>query len=306
MYRKALLGSTRLDILSYISSMEEDREIVEEVIECLIAHVKGLIHSKLIPEEEGEKILKALEELRASKEALFSIEAEDIHEAIEIYLKEKLGKTGGYLPLGRSRNDHVVCALRLKAKKALVEEIGLILELRKALIKKAEENVYTLMPLFTHLQPAQPSTFAHYLSAIIEELEDITKILFSGLGIVDKSSLGAGAIGGTSVLLDRGYMGGILFSDIITNSLYATSSRTFLLYSCFLSVLISIALSRIAEDFVIFSTPNFGYIKLPNEHLSTSSMMPQKKNPVTMEVARAWAGEAIGHLVAMMSILKAF
>lgn len=137
MYRKALLGSTRLDILSYISSMEEDREIVEEVIECLIAHVKGLIHSKLIPEEEGEKILKALEELRASKEALFSIEAEDIHEAIEIYLKEKLGKTGGYLPLGRSRNDHVVCALRLKAKKALVEEIGLILELRKALIKKA-------------------------------------------------------------------------------------------------------------------------------------------------------------------------
>ncbi|AFK21965.1 argininosuccinate lyase [Pyrococcus sp. ST04] len=304
MYRKALLGETNELALKYISSMEEDREIVGEVIECLIAHVKGLLHSELIPPDKGELILMELLELKKNPEPLFSIEAEDIHEAVEIYLKKKIGGDEGYLPLGKSRNDHVACALRLKTKKILKEQIKEVLSLRKVLIEKAKENLQTLMPSFTHLQPAQPSTFAHYLCSIVETLEMYTDMLFFALKVVDKSPLGAGAIGGTTVPLDREYIGKLLFSSVVENSIYATSSRDFLAVACSADVLLSISLSRVAEDLIIFSTPNFNYIQLPREHLATSSMMPQKKNPVTMEVARAWGGEALGHFVALMTILK--
>ncbi|ASJ15962.1 argininosuccinate lyase [Thermococcus chitonophagus] len=299
MYRKALLGDTTSFVLDYISSMEEDREIVVEVIECLEAHVESISH--LIPQEAKKKILKALKELKENPGVLFNIEAEDVHEAIEIYLRDKIGEAEGYLALGKSRNDHVACALRLKVKKLLKEQIKELQELKRVLVEKAKENLNTIMPSFTHLQPAQPSTFAHYLSHIIELVNLYIDFLEFALGRLDESPLGAGAVGGTSVPLNRE---NTLFSRIAENSIYATSSRDFLLLACSIDVSLSIALSRIAEDLVVFSTPNFNYVELPKEHLATSSMMPQKKNPVTMEVARAWAGEALGHFVAMATILK--
>lgn len=305
MYRKNLLGNADLNILTYTSSMEEDREIVNEVIESLIAHVRVLTAQELIPAEKGGKILEKLKKLLQNPSPLFSINAEDVHEAIEIYLKEKLGEDEGYLALGKSRNDHISAALRLKTKKLLIEQLKELINLRKVLLEKAEEHICTIMPAFTHLQPAQPSTFAHYLCYIEDVLADYTKSLFSVLDIVDRSPLGGGAAGGTSVPLNREALADELFSGIVLNSIKATSSRDFLSIASSMDVNLSVFLSRMAEDIVIFSTPQFDYLVLPKEHLATSSMMPQKKNPVTLEIARAWGSESIGHLTALLGILKA-
>ncbi|HDD31640.1 MAG TPA: argininosuccinate lyase, partial [Thermococcus litoralis] len=146
MYRNPLLGDVDFNILAYTSSMEDDKEIVSEVIETLIAHVKVLTTQGLIPAEKGHKILKELKKLLQNPSPLFSINAEDVHEAIEIYLKEKLGKDEGYLALGKSRNDHVSAALRLKTKKLLIEQLKELITLRKVLLEKAEEHIYTIMP----------------------------------------------------------------------------------------------------------------------------------------------------------------
>lgn len=305
MYRKNLLGDADFNILTYTSSMEDDKEIVSEVVESLIAHVKVLTTQGLIPAEKGHRILKELKKLLQNPSPLFSINAEDVHEAIEIYLKEKLGKDEGYLALGKSRNDHVSAALRLKTKKLLIEQLKELINLRKILLEKAEEHICTIMPAFTHLQPAQPSTFAHYLCYIEEVLADYTKSLFFALEVVDNSPLGGGAVGGTSVPLDRKALANELFSGIVINSIKATSGRDFLSITSSMDVNLSVFLSRIAEDIVIFSTPQFDYLVLPKEHLATSSMMPQKKNPVTIEIARAWGAESIGHLTALLGILKA-
>jgi len=152
------------------------------------------------------------------------------------------------------------------------------------------------------MQPAQPSTFAHYLCAIDETLSDYAYAMKAVILITDKSPLGSGAVASTGVPLNREEMAEGLFSRIAENSLYATSSRDFLSLACSIEVSLSVFFSRIASDVIFFSS--LGYFSLAEEHLATSSMMPQKKNAVTMEVIRAWGGEALGHLVALMSILK--
>ena len=305
MYRKALLGKVDEDLLKYTSSMEDDRNLVEEVIEILIAHVKYLTDEKLIPYEAGDRIKRELEKLRKNPEQLFDIEAEDIHEAVEIYLNEKLGSIAGYLPLGRSRNDHVAAALRLKTKKFLLEEIKLLHELRCVLLRRAEGYTDAIMPAFTHLQPAQPITFAHYLCHFEEILRDYSTLLSNILDIVDKSPLGSGAVGGTRVPLDREKLGRALFSDIVKNTLTGVSSRDFMYLAGAINASLSTSLSRIAEDMIVFSTPQFDYLIVPEEHLATSSMMPQKRNLATMEIARAWAGKCAGHLVSLLAVHKA-
>lgn len=304
MYREALLGGIDQKTLSYISSMEEDREIAGEVIEALLAHLEELKAAGLIEGEKADAIAAELKKLLEDPSPLFEVDAEDVHEAIEILLRQRLGTIEGYLPLGKSRNDHVAAALRLKTKKLLTEQLREIIKLRLVLLERAESYVNVPMPAFTHLQPAQPSTFAHYLLAIEEGLADYTRALLAARALTDRSPLGAGAVGGTSVPLNRERLGKSLFSDTVVNSVYATSSRDFLAVACSIDASLSVFISRIAEDFVVFSTPNFDYLELPNEHLATSSMMPQKRNPATMEITRAWGGEAIGHLTALLSILK--
>lgn len=304
MYREALLGDTSELTLSYISSMDEDRELVGEIIEALFAHLRELREGGLVSGKKASAIEAELKKLLNDPSPLFGVEAEDVHEAIEVFLRERLGSLEGYLPLGKSRNDHVAAALRLKTKRLLLEQLRELIKLRFVLIDKAEEYTDVPMPAFTHLQPAQPSTFAHYLLSIEEGLADYTEAVQTALKVADRSPLGAGAVGGTSVPLNRERLGSSLFSGTVVNSIYATSSRDFLTLACAIDASLSVFISRIAEDFVVFSTPNFDYIELPKEHLATSSMMPQKRNPVTMEIARAWGGEAIGHLTALLAVLK--
>jgi argininosuccinate lyase len=299
MYRKKLLGEKNRWLEGYASSMDEDREIAHEVIEVLIAHVNALRY--ILPKGVVEDALRELERLVQDPSPLFAIEAEDVHEAIEVYLSARI-EGSGYVPLGRSRNDHVAAALRLKVKRELEKEVKEISALREVVLSLAEKNLESFMPLFTHTQPAQPSTFAHYLCAIDETLSDYIYAMKAAVFITDKSPLGSGAVASTSVPLNREEMAEGLFSRIAENSLYATSSRDFLALACSVEASLAVFFSRIASDVIFFSS--LGYVSLAEEHLATSSMMPQKKNAVTMEVTRAWGGEAMGHLMAIMSILK--
>lgn len=306
-YRKPLLGETDESILKYISSIKDDTAIVHEVLEVLIIHVHHLMRKDIIPQDIGKKIIDILLELYRDPSPLFSMNVEDVHEAIELYLEKELGRDAGWLAIAKSRNDHVAAAIRLKTKKLLIRLINELLKFRASLLQKAKQHLETLMPAFTHLQPAQVSTYAHYLMYVEEILAIYTKLLlFIARAVIDRSPLGAGAATTTTVPIDRyelAYEAG--FKDLVINSIAATGSREFLAIVTAISTCLAVFVSRIAEDMIIFSTPQFNYLNPDSRHLATSSIMPHKKNLVTMEITRAWGGEAIGHLTALLSILKA-
>ena len=271
-----------------------------------MARIKALVESNVVPRSEGEKILSCLEELKKEpKKLLGYAEAEDVFEAIEIYLQSRIGSAAGWFSLGRSRNDHIAAVLRLKTKKSLAKVMLLLIELRRTLIKKARAYSSALFPAYTHTREAQPITFGHYLLSIEEELEDHYYLLEKTIEIVDVMPLGAGAVGGTTVNLDRERIAQELgFAKHSRNTLYMVSSRGFLILSlAFITSLLAF-LSRVAQDLVILSSKRYSIIKIPNKHAATSSIMPHKINPATLEILRARAGESIGLLVAAIDIYR--
>lgn len=303
--REPLLGRDSLSW--YTSSLEDDREIVVEVLEVERAHVSHLVQRNLVPAQEGEKILGVLEELAKDPEQLFrEKDAEDVFEALELVLERRLGSSAGWLSLGRSRNDHIAAVLRLKIKRMVLKTMSQILGLRRTLLDKALEKASTIFPSYTHAREAQPITFGHYLISIEEELDDHYHMLEASLGVVDTCPLGAGAVGGTTVEIDRELLAKSLgFSGHSRNTLYLVSSRSFLTIP--LSVVVSLAtsLSRVASDLMAWSSKTYGMISLPPRHTATSSIMPHKINPVTLEILRARSGEAVGLLAAVMSMYRA-
>lgn len=305
LYREPLLG--RESASWYISSMGDDQKIVREVLEVEIARVRNLVAKGLIPGREGEEILRHLEDLARNPEALFEYrEAEDIFEAIEIHLQRVLGPQAGWFSLGRSRNDHVAAVLRLKAKRYILSIMEKILLLRKILVRKAIDHASQLFPSYTHAREAQPITFGHYLLSIDEELEDHYRMFEEALKIVDLSPIGAGAIGGTTVEIDREEVARSLgFSKHSRNTLYMVSSRGFLLLSASIAASLGAYLSRVANDLILFSSKPYGLVEIPSRHAATSSIMPHKVNPVTLEILRARAGESIGLLTSIMEIYRA-
>ncbi|RSN78015.1 MAG: argininosuccinate lyase [Thermoproteota archaeon] len=301
LYRKALLGDTEKKILEFTSSIDIDRHFVEEAVDVMRAHVEHLISINAIPEEAGRKVLVALESV--SKEDLLSRKAEDIFEAMEEYLKERVGEDFGWISIGRSRNDHVAAVLRLLTRKYITRIIEEILNLRATLLHAASENLYTLFPSFTHMQPAQISTAAHYLTYIEEELSFYTRLLLDVLELVNRSPLGAAAVTSTLVDIDREELASSLhFSGVVKNSLLATGSRDFIHIVSSILTSLSVFLSRVAEDMIFFSFSSL--IDAPREHMATSSLMPHKKNLVTMELVRAWGGKAIGLLTSILAVEK--
>lgn len=305
MYRKELLGEAPRSIVEYTSSMDEDRVIAREVVELLLAHVRHLVERGFIPEGPGERITNELLRLVKDPSPLFGYEAEDVHEALELYLAEKLGRDAGWVGLAKSRNDHVAAAIRLKLKRMLVKLLRELNALRRTLLQVAERTADALMPSFTHAQPAQPTTFAHYLLHIEEVLATYADMLIKTYDIVDRSPLGACACTGTTVEIDRRRLAELAgFRDIVLNTLAATSSREFMTLPAHVVTDVAVYLSRVAEDLITWASPAYSYVEAPPEHLATSSMMPHKKNLVTMEVVRAWGGEAVGHLVSMLAVIK--
>ncbi|MEM1758975.1 MAG: lyase family protein [Acidilobaceae archaeon] len=305
MYRRILLGPINESILDYISSLEEDKLIVCEVLEVLEAHVNELKDSNSIPPHVANEIISEIRILKSDPSPLFSTSSEDVHESIELYMRNKLGDKAGYLALGRSRNDHVAAALRLKLSRLVLEELRVLISLRRSLLSMAKNYLDTLIPLYTHFYPAQLSTLAHYLLYIDEMLSTYVEAILKVLELTFKSPLGSGPVAGVMTPINRERLASILFGGkLVYNTLYASSSRDFMLLLLAINASLMTSISRIVEDLILLSTPYIGFFILPSEHLSTSSIMPHKRNPVTLEVARAKAGEAIGNFVVVASILK--
>jgi len=305
LYREPLLGPTRAEILEYTSSMEEDKLIACEVLEVLEAHVEELKALNAIPGSSADRILDELRALKENPGELFHYKAEDVHEAIEIHLYSRLGAEAGYLALGRSRNDHVAAALRLKVARMLLLESLEMLRLRRILLSRALQYLEEPLPLYTHMRPAQVSTVAHYLLYIDELLATYLNLIPALIEVTLRSPQGSGPAAGVMTPLDRRRLASRLFGErLVYNTFYATTSRDFMLLALAFNVSLLTSLSRIAEDLVVLSSPQIGYFKLPEEHLATSSIMPHKRNPATLEIARAKAGELLGYFVSVVSILK--
>uniref|UniRef100_A0A7J3ZII8 Argininosuccinate lyase n=1 Tax=Fervidicoccus fontis TaxID=683846 RepID=A0A7J3ZII8_9CREN len=304
MYRKAGFKEADEKITEYTSSITLDREILEETLLVLISHTLHLVERRVIPLDAGRRIVRTLLELYLRREDLeWSRTYEDIHEAVEAYLTKKLGEEAGYASLGRSRNDHVAAVLRLKLARSLIALAKEVIALRETLIRRAKEHAGEVFVLHTHFQPAQTITFGHYLLSIEEELSDIIDMMIEDVELVLKSPLGAAAGAGTSVPIDRRVLAlQTGFKDVVINSVYATSSRTFFIRA--LSPILSLAVlySRISTDFYLWSHPSLSLVTPPETHVQTSSIMPHKRNPASLEVVRARCIDVVGEFFNVIAI----
>lgn len=290
------------------ASLPVDKNLYAQDIEGSKAHAKMLAGKGIISAEDEAAIREGLDAIKADIEAgnfNFDINDEDIHMSIESELTRRIGDAGKRLHTGRSRNDQVATDTRLFAKHCASELLAANNDLRKALIKQAEENIDVILPGYTHMQHAQPVLFAHHMLAYVSMLErDCTRIK-NAKAAADANPLGCAALAGTTYPLDREATTKELgFDHAITNSLDAVSDRDFvldLLYACSVS---SLHLSRLCEEIVLWSTAEFGFITLSDSYSTGSSIMPNKKNPDFAELIRGKSGRVVGDLVAMMVTLK--
>jgi len=305
MYRSRL-GTDLSDItLDYVSSINDDSEIAMYDILGSQAHSLMLFQNNIITKTDAKKILSALEHLK--KEKLDSSSgAEDIHELIESLVIKKAGMaSGGKMHTARSRNDQVVLDIRMKVRDDINIICNCLLDTIEALVSVAKNHQKTIMPLYTHLQQAQAGLFSHYLLAHADALSRDFERLYGTFQRVNQSPLGAGPVGGTSIPIDRQSTAKMLgFDKVVENSIDATSTRDFVAeYVAMISILMT-NLSKIAEDFVIWSTSEFSFIELADEFTSPSSVMPQKKNPDILELTRGKTAEVIGNLTAILTTIK--
>ncbi len=290
------------------ASLPVDRQMYEEDIAGSIAHARMLERQGIINAMDASDIEEGLEEVKAlidSGAFPFDINDEDIHMSVERALTERVGEAGGRLHTGRSRNDQVITDTRLLAKKFCLELMKGNVELRRALIDQAEQHPDTIMPGFTHLQHAQPVLFAHHMLAYYWMFQrDFARLSFA-YEQADESPLGSAALAGTTYPLDRQMTARDLgFSGVTANSLDANSNRDFLFdldHACTVAMM---HLSRLAEEIVLWSTSEFGFITLSDRYSTGSSIMPQKKNPDFAELIRGKSGRVVGDYVALFTMMK--
>ncbi len=291
----------------FTSSLAVDMNFAQEDVEGSIAHARMLAKQGLLTKKEAEEITAALEEAKEllKKNGLPLDPAhEDIHPNIEKFVTAKT-KAGEKLHSGRSRNDQIATDLRLAIRKNLLEVEEKIAGLQKALLAQAEKHTHTVMPSYTHTQHAQATSWAHYLLAYSDQLSRDLERINQARARVNKSPLGSCAIAGSTLPLDRDYAAKLLgFDGLIENSLDATGSRDFLLDALSALSILMIDLSRISQDLILFSTYEYGMVSLPEEYCSTSSAMPQKKNPDTLELIRGKTSTVIGNLNQALYCLK--
>ena len=305
MYRSRL-GNDLSDItLDYVSSIKDDSSIALYDILGSQAHVLMLFKNKIIIKNDAKKILIALEDLKKEKFDESS-GAEDIHELIEALVIKKAGlASGGKMHTARSRNDQVAVDIRMKIRDDLNILCSSLLDTIEALVSLAKNHQKTIMPLYTHLQQAQVGLFSHYLIAQADILFRDFERLYFVFDHINQNPLGSGPVGGTSIPIDRHITTLLLgFDKIVENSIDATSSRDFVAEYISMITILMTNLSKIAEDFVIWSTSEFSFIELSDEFTSPSSVMPQKKNPDILELTRGKTAEIIGNLTAILSTIK--
>ena len=306
MYRSRL-GKDLDDItLSYVSSIKDDSDIAFYDIIGSEAHVIMLYENKLLSKTETKKILTALEELKGGNISQPDFEPEDIHELIESLVIKKTGiENGGKMHTARSRNDQVALDIRLKIRDDINILLQCLVETISTLLKTAQENTKTIMPLYTHLQQAQVGVFSHYLLSYADSLlRDLDRFM-SLYDRVNQSPLGAGPVGGTSLPIDRDSTAKLLgFSSLVENSIDATSTRDFVAEYVANSAIMMTNLSRLSEDFIIWSSAEFSFIELSDDFTSPSSVMPQKKNPDILELTRGKTSQVIGYLTSILTTTK--
>ena len=293
--------------VDYVESLSYDRRLYKYDIIGSLAHAAMLVRQKFITESEFRAIEKGLNEIREEIEAgrfEFDKAAEDIHMAIEAALIKKVGEPGAKLHTGRSRNDQVATDMRLWLRDQIDTLRKGIVRLQQAFVRLAEKHTDDLMPAYTHLQRAQPIVIAAYLLSFVEQLERDSVRLGNCHDLLNASPLGAGAIAGSTLAIDRKSTAQELgFAGVAANSIDAVSDRDFCAELIFDCALVAAHLSRFAEDWILFSTNSF--VRVDDAFCTSSSMMPQKRNPDVLELMRGKTGSVYGSLMAMLTILKA-
>ncbi len=270
------------------------------------AHARMLARQGIITPEEGEQLVQGLAQiLQEYEQGSFPAQGEDVHLAVERRLTELVGEVGKKLHTARSRNDQVATDLRLYLREAIDGIAEQLRQLQQVLCGVAAAHVETLLPGYTHLQRAQPVSLAHHLLAYFEMFQRDRQRLGEIRRRVNVSPLGAGALAGTTFPIDREYTAELLgFAGVCANSLDAVSDRDFVVEFLAAASLILVHLSRMAEELILWSSQEFGFIQWQDSCATGSSMMPQKKNPDVPELVRGKTGRVFGHLQAMLVVLK--
>ena len=296
------------DHSSYTVSHHYDRRLYRHDIAGSVAHVRMLAAQKIIAADEAEAIVGGLETVRGEIESgafPWRDELEDVHMNVERRLFEHIGDVAGKLHTARSRNDQVALDMRMYAREAITGVLAAIRELRQALVRKAADHTAVIMPGYTHLQRAQPVYFAHHMLAYFEMLGRDAERFRQAYDRADVMPLGSGALAGVTYPIDREYVARELgFGAISLNSMDAVSDRDFVLDFHAAASTCMVHLSRMAEELVIWSTEEFGFVRLHDDYTTGSSMMPQKRNPDFAELARGKTGRVFGHLIALLTVLK--
>ena len=293
---------------TFNSSISIDSRMYKEDIEGSLAHVKMLGKQGIIPSEDSKKIIEGLKEIliRIDNGTIqIDKDAEDIHSFVESILTYYIGDEGKKLHTGRSRNDQVTLDTKLYLKKYIKIIINEILKLHETLLEKANENINTIMPGYTHMQKAQPITFAHHILAYCEMFKRDIGRLFDSYKRLDEMPLGSGALATSTYPIDREFVASELgFSKITLNSLDSVSDRDYAIETLSALSLIMMHLSRFSEEIILWCTGEFNFIELDDSYSTGSSIMPQKKNPDVAELVRGKTGRVYGDLMTLLTVMK--
>lgn len=294
------------EVEAFQASIGDDRALFREEIAASCAYARALARADVLTETELARILTGLDAVQAEIAAGLDLSGfEDIHSAVEILFTRRIGAAGGKLHSGRSRNEQVVVIEKLYLKRRLPEVIALVRGVQRHIVALAAAHPRVVMPAYTHLQQAQPVLFSHYVLALFWALQRGAERLRQALDRLDESPLGVGALAGCFLPLDRRFLARELgFARVSANSIDTVSDRGYILDTLFALALILLDLSRYAEDFVVFSSREFGFLELDDATTTSSSLMPQKRNPDVFELVRAKAGSVYGALTALFVTLK--
>ena len=293
---------------NFNESLSFDHRFYKQDIRGSIAHVKMLAKQNILTDNERDKIIEGLKSIEAdidSGKLKFDDGSEDIHSFVEAHLIERIGDTGKKLHTGRSRNDQVALDMKLYVRDEIDELKDLLYELLSEVLHIMEENKSTYMPGFTHLQKAQPTTLAHHFGAYFEMFIRDFDRLVSTRKRMNLSPLGSGAFAGTTYDLDRDYVASILDFDTATrNSMDSVSDRDYLLELLSDLAIISMHLSRLSEEIIIWNTDEYRFVEMDDTYSTGSSIMPQKKNPDIAELIRGKSGRVYGSLISLLTTMK--
>lgn len=290
------------------ASIPFDQELADEDLQGSLAHVKMLKKTGILPAADADAIVAGLESLVEQLHAgqlHFSVENEDIHLNLEKILTDQIGPVAGKLHTARSRNDQVATDFHLYVKNQIPQVVSELKHLQQVLVDLAQDNVETIMPGYTHLQHAQPISYAHYLLAYFDMFQrDVERFEFN-LKHTDILPLGAAALAGTTFPIDREFSAQELgFADVYHNSLDAVSDRDFALEFLSNASIMMMHLSRFCEEIILWCSYEFNYLELSDQYSTGSSIMPQKKNPDMAELIRGKSGRVIGNLMGLLTVMK--